>query len=56
MKILIKKGIEISMVISVRENRMGQSCKNIQSRATGNTAYKTPDEDDQFSAHDANLE
>ena len=35
------------MKIKVRENRKGQSCKNIQSKAT----FKTPDEDEQFSAH-----
>ena len=35
-EIRIKKGDEIAMEISVRENRKGQSCKNRQSRATGN--------------------
>ena len=28
--------VDFAMEISVRENRKGQSCKNIQSRATGN--------------------
>jgi hypothetical protein len=35
MKILIIMGVEIAMEIKVTENQKGQSCKNIQSRATG---------------------
>jgi len=32
-----KKGVEMAMVIGVTESRKGQSCKNRQYRATGNT-------------------
>ena len=37
MKIRIKKGFEMAVKIRDRENRKAKSCKNRQSRATGNT-------------------
>ena len=37
MKLRIKRGVEMTMTISVRENRKVQSCTNRQYRATGNT-------------------
>jgi hypothetical protein len=65
MKIGIEKGIEIAKEIIVRENWKGQSCKNWQSRTTGNieqTKHRTKTKsreynvDIKISAYDAFLE